>query len=305
MDQAIAWHVGLETAGAEEWRAFVAWLDADPAHREAYDRLTLVDSELTPPAEYAPVAPPVPRRVWPQRVMWGVSTLAAAAAAWIALVPQTGHSALYAVETAPGAHREVTLADGTRVALNGGTRLVLDHADSRRATLERGEAMFDVVHHADQPFELIVGGVTLRDVGTRFNVKSRSGNMEVAVAEGAVLFQPDAEAVALTRGMSLAQQANAREVRVSRVDADAVGGWQRGVLDFREVPLGVVAEDVSRSTGEPIRVAVTMAEQPFTGTLRIDRAPGDIVASLAALAGGSSRRDGPSWVIEPTSPGAR
>src|SRR3546814_6237810 len=56
------------------------------------------------------------------------------------------------IETAPGEHRTVTLADGSTIAINGASRLVLDDDRQRFARLERGEAMFHVVHKDDEPF---------------------------------------------------------------------------------------------------------------------------------------------------------
>ena len=310
MDQAIAWHLRLEEAGAEAWHDFVAWLEADPAHADAYDRLALDDAELEAPAvSDAPVrvaAPVAGRRVWPQRIIWGGSLAAAAAAAWLAVMPGAMPlDSRYTIETAPGAHRTVTLADGTKVALNGGTRVTLDRADPRVATLERGEVMLDVVHHADRPFQLRSGGVTLQDVGTQFDVVRSAEHLRVAVAEGSVLYQPAGAAVPLTQGMKLAVRDGDDRVAVGHVDSQTVGGWQQGQLDFRDTPLGQVAEDVARSTGTPIRVAEGMMARSFTGTLRVDRAAADVVRSLAGLAGGSSRRDGPGYVIEPISTSAR
>lgn len=305
LDQAIAWHIGLEEAGADAWRDFVAWLEADPAHQAAYDQVALDDADLAAPVELEP-AVLRKRRVWPQRVVWGGSAITAVAAALLALMPATmssdGH---YSLETKPGVRRVVALADGTKIEMNGGTRLTLDRHDTRVATLDRGEVMLDVVHHADRPFELRSGGVVLQDVGTRFNVARRGPALDVAVAEGSVLYQPQGQAVPLTRGMKLAMREGDDDVMVSHVAAETVGGWQHGQLDFRAVPLGTVAEDVARSTGSPIRVAEALAVRPFTGTLRVDRAPDDVVRSLAALVGGSSRRDGPGWVIEPMSASAR
>ena len=308
MDQAIAWHLGLEEAGADAWRDFVAWLEADPAHQSAYDQVALDDGDLAAPIEIEPARPAVfcRRRVWPQRVVWGGSALAAAAAALLAVMPgAVPADGRYSIETRPGVRRVVALGDGTRIEMNGGTRVTLDRSNTRVAMLDSGEVMLDVAHHADRPFELRSGGVVLRDVGTRFNVARRGAALDVAVAEGSVMYQPEAEAVSLTRGMKLAVREGDDHVVLSHVAAETVGGWQHGQLDFRAVPLGTVAEDVARSTGSPIRVASAMAVRPFTGTLRVDRTPEQVVRSLAALAGGSSRRDGPGWIIESISTSAR
>ena len=306
-DEAIAWHLGLEGAGAAEWHRFVAWLEADPAHGAAYDRLTIDDAALAD-VTIDSVAPCRRRSSTFNILRWGGiggALAAAAAAAWLAVMPAVVASHPYAVETAPGERRTVTLGDGTRVALNGGTRLELDSAKPRFATLERGEAVFTVVHHADRPFEVRSGGVTLRDVGTIFNVARAGPQLRVAVAEGSVLYQPESDALPLTKGMALAMREGENRVTVSRVDSDAVGGWAEGHLDFQNAPLTMVAEDVSRSTGIKLAVTPDMAGQNFTGTLRTDRPSDEVLRSLAAMAGGELRRDGPGWTMMPRRGGAR
>ncbi len=313
MDEAIAWHLGLEQAGACEWHDFVRWLEADPAHSEAYDRVIMESAALSSarlgtvlPARVEPGRAGPSARVWLKRGGYGGGLLAAAAAGWLALMPATvAHSDAYSIETGPGMRHSVTLPDGTRVDMNGGTRLLLDHDRPRLATLERGEAVFHVVHHADRPFEVRTGGVTLRDVGTVFNVARSGAALRVAVAEGSVLFQPGREAVPLTKGMALAMRDGEDRVTLSHVDAAGVGGWSDGHLDFRDAALTVVAQDVSRSTGAAVTVAPAIADRLFTGTLRLDRPSADVVRSLAALADGEARRDGPGWVIAPKSDGAR
>ena len=309
MDEAIAWHLGLEEAGADDWRRFITWLEADPAHQAAYDRLTLDDASLSE----AIVEPTIPatqsnpvKRGWLRYGGAAGGLLAAAAAAWMALMPAVvSKASLYSVETAPGKRHSLTLADGTMIEMNGGTKLVLDRNSARVATLDRGEAVFHVVHHADQPFEVRSGGVTLRDVGTVFNVVRAGPQLRVAVAEGSVMFQPDKEKVPLTKGQALAMREGDDHIELSRVATDEVGGWTEDRLDFRQVALSTVAEDVSRSTGATVTVSPEMAGLPFTGTLRLDRSSEEVMRNLAALAGAELRRDGPHWMIRPKSGGAR
>lgn len=314
MDEAIAWHIGLEQAGAEEWHRFVRWLEADPAHAEAYDQITMESAALSPERIETVLPEPgndpvvIPFRRPHAWLRWGGvgggGLVAAAAAAWLAFMPAAVTPDSYTIETQPGMHHSVTLADGTRVEMNGGTRLVLDRNQPRTAMLERGEAVFHVVHHANNPFEVRSGGVTLRDVGTVFNVARSGSSLRVAVAEGSVLYQPDHEAVPLTQGMALAMRDGEDRVTLTHVDAQNVGGWSDGHLDFRDAALTTVVEDVSRSTGAHVTVAPELAGRQFTGTLRLDRPSDDVVRSLAALADAELYRDGPNWVIRPKSGGA-
>ena len=305
LEEAIAWHLRLDEAGADEWRRFVAWLEADAAHRDAYDRLTLEDDATPMPAMLPATTPARAPRRWPRRIAWTVPVAAAAAAVWVALL--SGHVARsdpYSIETGPGMRHVIALADGTRIEMNGDTRVTIDRTQPRVARLDRGEAMFDVVHHPDRPFEVHAGSVVLRDVGTRFDVVRSGPSLDVAVAEGSVLFQPGREAVPLTRGMALAMREGDDHVTLSHVDPDAVGGWREGQLDFREVPLAQVAAGITRSTGVALRIDPAMAARPFTGTLRTDRPGAEVVRSLAALVAGEARQDGPGWRIVPKAAGA-
>ncbi|MDT9096625.1 FecR family protein, partial [Escherichia coli] len=88
------------------------------------------------------------------------------------------------VETAAGQRRVLTLGDGTRIEMSGGTRLTLDHHDNRIAALDRGQALFTVRHDAAHPFTLTAGGVAVRDLGTVFDVARDGSRLAVQVASG-------------------------------------------------------------------------------------------------------------------------
>ncbi len=312
MDEAIAWHLGLEEAGSEEWRHFVAWLEADTDHQDAYDRVTMADADLADafaatPVPLRPRRPIVqlPQRTWLKRTGWVGGMVAAAAAAWLAFMPATVASPdTYSISTKPGMRNVVKLPDGTRIEMNGGTAVTLDRNNPRVATLDSGEARFQVTHHADRPFEVHVNGMTLRDVGTVFNVVRTAGFVDVAVAEGSVMFQPNREAVSLNKGMALSMHDGQDQIELRHVNARAVGSWVEGRLDYRNIPMASVADDVARATGVKVRLDGAMAARPFTGTLQTDRAPEAVMKSLAALVGGNAHRDGPTWVISPKSPSA-
>ncbi|WP_204309887.1 FecR family protein, partial [Klebsiella michiganensis] len=70
--------------------------------------------------------------------------------------------------TAAGERREVALTDGSKMILNGDTRVAM--IDARHAELIEGEALFEVRHDAAHPFIVKTGDVTLEDAGTVFNV---------------------------------------------------------------------------------------------------------------------------------------
>jgi transmembrane sensor len=68
----------------------------------------------------------------------------------------------------------LVLEDGTQVWLNAGSRLLYPKAftgKTREVQLE-GEAFFDVAERAHQPFFVHTGKITVRVLGTRFDVKA-------------------------------------------------------------------------------------------------------------------------------------
>ena len=148
--------------------------------------------------------------------------------------------------------------------LNGATRVVLDRDHPRAARLERGEAVFQIVHDPVNTFTLGIGDSSIQDVGTLFNVALTHNGFDLAVAEGAVVFNPDAEKIKLVRGATLHVPSGEAAITVGLADPRAIGSWRRGELIYHEAPLADVAADLERSLGTPVSVAPDLAARPFT-----------------------------------------
>ena len=305
VDQAIGWHLRQAELSSAEWHDFVVWLEADAAHAAAYDRVALDDallSDLPRPAVSAPLAAParfVPAR--PRRWTWAVGGTAVAAgiAALVMPLAMAPSSAAYTVRTAPGESRTVTLADGTQIQMNGGTTLRLDHKDTRVASLDAGEAVFTVHHDAGKAFVLHSGGLAVQDVGTVFDVVRNGKRLYVAVAEGAVSFQPGRDAILLKAGNALVAQQDINQVALVPVAVDAVGGWRSGRLTFNATPLTEVAAAIRRTNGADVRFDPDLSTRPFTGMVRLTGDAAKDVPHIAELVGAGWRRDGERWVISP------
>jgi transmembrane sensor len=302
--EAIGWVIRLRDAGDEDWQAFTAWLEADPAHAAAYDEAALADADAgsLAPAAPAPVipappllAPPAAPRHPTRRRFVGWAAAASIVLTGAYAVLGTGSSP-YAVETAAGERRIVALDDGSRIALNGGSKVMLDRDRPRYARLDQGEALFEIRHDEARPFEVEAGGAVLRDMGTVFNVVAEPERLEVAVSEGMVLFNPAQEATKLEPGMQLVKRAG-ETVRLSKVALDAVGGWREGRLVYSGAPISLVASDLGRSLGISIRVEDAVASRPFSGVLSLDGKPGDVLGRSAALLGLHLRRSGDGWLL--------
>ncbi|MEL0157270.1 FecR domain-containing protein [Sphingopyxis sp.] len=298
--EAVGWFVRQRDPAHADWPAFTAWLEADPAHAAAYDWVAIADAAMTEALAARPLAADRPDAApandnapgFFRRYGAVAAALLVAVSAWPVYrvaVPT------YAVETALGEQRSVTLDDGTVIDLNGGTRVTLDRRNPRIATLESGEAVFRVTHDPADPFTVVSGDMRLRDVGTVFNVAREDGRAEVSVAEGAVMFDPDRAALLLRAGQRLHIAHSGAAPVVTRVDPATVAGWKTGRLDFTATPLSDIAPDLSRALGAPIAVDPAIADRTFTGTILIDGKDKAAIEKIAILMGVSARKVGEEW----------
>jgi len=289
-EEAIGWAMRVADPDFGEWTALTRWLEADPLHAAAFEEALAAGDAADAALKAAPVpsALPVVSRPARRRIAGGL--LAAAiigAIGWTAFEHQ---AAPYTVATRPGETRTLRL-EGATIALNGNSRITLDRHDPRRATLESGEALFDVRHDPDHPFRLTVGDAKLEDVGTRFDVTQDGRGLRVAVAEGAVLYNPDREAVRITAGAVLRERPGENQVMLGQIDPAGVGGWREGRLAFQSAPLATVAADLTRSLGVTIRAAPEVAARPFTGVIATHGDRVRLIADLGPLLDVKVRED--------------
>jgi transmembrane sensor len=281
--RAIEWHVRLRDGDGDEWEAFSDWLAEDPRHGEAYDRIEASDHAIEPllpglvfregandggVAEHE-IAGRAVRPSWTRRWVAAGFVAAASVAAVMLILPSVGPDR-YLVQTATGEKQTVTLDPETRVVMNGGTTMQFDRNDPRFASLVSGEALFRVRHDEAKPFTLHVGENLVRDVGTVFNVVNAPDGIRVAVSEGKVIYNPDAERVALNPGQALVASAGNPAVRVVDVAKDSVGAWERGRFIYNGEPLSQVAADLERSLGVPIAVDAAIAGRAVSGSIVLD-----------------------------------
>ena len=302
--QAIDWHIRLREERPEDWEAFALWLEGDPRHAQAYDSLLLADADLgaalaaQPPAaandDISEAAPMAARRRWAA----GAGAIAAALVAAVLLRPAAPAASDYAVTTGPGERKMIAIG-GNEIALNGATRLVLRHGDGRFARLDGGEARFSIRHDAANPFMIEVGQDRIQDVGTVFNVARDEAGLRIAVAEGAILYNPDREAVAVGAGHLLRVPAQGDRILLAALAPAEVAGWHNGRLAYHDAPLTELAADLGRALGTKVRLADGVAQRHFTGVIRIGHDRTALFHRLGILLDLDARQDANGWILAP------
>ncbi|HEX3699054.1 MAG TPA: FecR domain-containing protein [Phenylobacterium sp.] len=274
------WVARLQAADLDEADAlaFDAWLSAAAQNAQAYDTALAAWCELGANAQAVRQGlaarrerPPL-RRFYP--AAGAIAAAAAVAAVVIPALQPPPAPAAYA--TATGEHRSLTLADGSRIDLDAGTKLsVVLRRHERDVRLDEGQAVFDVAHDPSRPFLIAAGDRTVRVVGTQFDVRRRAGRLSVTVTRGTVEVAPTGEAPGqafrLHPGQRLEHQEGAVAAQLTAAAPDQALGWRSGRLVYRDQPLGQVVADLNAQFAAPIRIEdPKLAAAPISGVLILD-----------------------------------
>jgi transmembrane sensor len=302
-EPALAWVICTRDANFTDWTGFTAWLEADAAHAAAYDRLAALDALLPMVLPQGPAVPSpandpgeggIGRK--PRGRRWPAMLAVAAALVAIVTVSVVPRADPYTISTSAGQTRELALPDGTLVAMNHGTTLRLDHNAPRLVSLERGEATFTVTHDARHPFRVTVGPAVFEDVGTIFNI-SRTGEVtRIGVGEGAVIYNPDGQGIALLAGRSLRVAGDA--LTIGTISPQAVASWREGRLVYDNASVADIAGDIARNLGVGVQASGGAGALRFTGTILLKRDPQAFFRTAAPLLGVYAERGREGWLLK-------
>ncbi len=155
--------------------------------------------------------------------------------------------------TGIGEREIISLADGSRIELNTQTVLRLSNEGGKRvATLERGQAYFDIRHNAAHPFTVLTSQHRITDIGTKFEVRNDTGKVQVTLFEGSAQFESDDAAIlrqnAILKPGDVAI-ATAASMRITHKSTDTLAaelGWRHGVVIFDHTTLADAAAEFNR-----------------------------------------------------------
>ena len=280
-DEAAHWFIEFRGGEMDEAgrRAFDAWVRTSPEHLRAFLELTALWGHSTSldlherfPTEalvasarettnVIPLAlgPRVERPRRGQRV-W----LAAAVCAFLfvgALVTWFVSRERQTYSTEVGEQRSLRLADGSTVTLNSRSRLRIAFDElTRTVDLLEGEALFRAAQQTSRPFVVRVDGISVRALGTQFDIDKRNRGTVVTVLQGRVAVSaaasptnrgsnttPDArpEAIVICAGEQLDATAGPGRIP-TRTNVSSAIAWMQGRVMLQSATLEDVAERFNR-----------------------------------------------------------
>jgi transmembrane sensor len=303
----------------EQAAAFTRWRQENPLHEAAVQRLEKTWSTLHLLRDFRPesathpnrdlLATRKPTRVVPFLVLATITAIAASVvlvALWrpsptsnpvrpvITSVPQESDTLVYT--TSVDGYQRISLSDGTVVELNANSEIRVTYTTAeRRVRLLLGEANFVVAKNPHRPFWVEAGKISVRAVGTAFNVRLGSTDIEVLVTEGrvAVKANPEREFAPTDRGDTLPSntsppsedafviagqrlvfsiQTPTPKIQIESLTRDVIRdalAWQGSTLRFTDTPLAEVAAQFNRWNQVQIEIAdASLMNSPVDGNFR-------------------------------------
>jgi ferric-dicitrate binding protein FerR (iron transport regulator) len=201
-----------------------------------------------------------------------------------------------------GRRSDIVLPDGSRVWVNAGSELEFPSrfSDTERRVRVSGEVFVEAAHDPSKPFFVETGDMTVRVLGTSFNVSSHADGRGSAVVlvEGSVEVAALGNRHAVAPGQMLALVDGA--VSLSNVDTEPYVSWRDGYMMFADkVPLLSVLEkieqyyDVSFSdSGREMLV-----DHTCSGKLKLFDDINIVLESLCQISGARYERQGETIYI--------
>lgn len=180
-----------------------------------------------------------------------------------------------------GKRSEIELADGSKVWLNSGSKLVFPATfmgDKREVYLE-GEGIFEVTHNKKQPFVVKAANHEIEVLGTVFNLSSypEDSLTEIALKNGSVKIYPiDRKKLTTNKNIIIRPgelaicNKETDEIQTKLVDIDKYFSWREGIFIFKNDNLFTIMKKISKYYNVPIIIKnQDLANQEFSGLLDI------------------------------------
>ncbi|BCA57177.1 hypothetical protein W02_43170 [Nitrospira sp. KM1] len=217
--------------------------------------------------------------------------LAAACLAFIILYQDIRTFLLADYRTGVGHQQVITLPDGGVAHLNTDTAIAVDYSEhERRIRLLRGEALFEVVSNAQQPFRVLSQQGMTQAVGTAFVVRAEDQQTRVTVTEGrvSVFAGTDAQAgqpVAVLKDQQTVYRPGKPPHNPRTTDGVSATSWSKGIIVIEGQSFADAMAELDRyRPGRIVVLADRSRTKSVSGRFTLQSVD-DAIAALAKIQG--------------------
>jgi transmembrane sensor len=248
---------------------FTHWLMSDPAHRTAFDQAVEAWQEVSAAeATSEIIALRVEalkslrraQRAEAGRRLLGIRTPWVLAASVVIVILFGILAVRYPgpqqFSSGNGQRRNVSLADGSSVNLDGSSEVLVRYSGAQRSLqLLRGRAKFQVAKDSNRPFRVRAADREIVATGTMFSVEIVQKEVQVILYQGHVFVEgPDRVRTALVAGDELIAPISEAQVHIEAANVTRSLSWERDQLEFVDEPLASAVERVNRYARTPIAI---------------------------------------------------
>ncbi len=208
----------------------------------------------------------------------------------------------YLCSAPAGSKTQVTLPDGSKVWLNGGSSLAYTNQfndDNRRVELH-GEAYFEVQKHQGKPFTVHTQGYDVTVKGTKFNVSAYDDDpiSTTTLMEGKVELSDGKQNLSLVPGDAV--QLNKATGQLQRHATDGFAdGWRSGRLMYPDITLEQFGRVLSRQYNVNVHLANSQcANMRISVMLQNNETIDEVVSALTRITGHNITRNGDTLTIQ-------
>lgn len=246
LEHALTWFVALQDEACDEdlHRRFRIWLAQDEANLQAYEQAQRLWGQLDG-LKQAQSRMRVSRRKRSQPSMTQFGCVLLLIAGLSSALWQDYSVQPLEWQTAAGEQRVIELADGTKIQMNGASRLSAKVTWWRReVNLLQGQALFDVHHQSFPCFTVQVHATQIRDIGTRFDVQILADETQVSVLEGEVeLVSRSAwQGQQIIAGFGSRFDKNGIVKPIKALNPEQAVAWTQGRMILNRTPLSEVVD---------------------------------------------------------------
>lgn len=182
------------------------------------------------------------------------------------------------VETLPGQRSFLKLPDGTSVWLNSATKLTYPATFSRNSREVKldGEAFFDVTRMEHRPFNVDIGDIRVKVLGTEFNVNNykEDEDSHIYLKSGLIELHSNSDneermILSLDPGERAVYHKDEKKLTLLKGQSDVCLAWLEGKMVFRDDPMTEVVRKLNRYFNAEITIAnPEIREYTYTATFQ-------------------------------------
>lgn len=155
------------------------------------------------------------------------------------------------VSTPRGGQYQLTLSDGSKVWLNAASSITFPTAftGNKREVSITGEAYFEVAHNALMPFDVKVGNIKVKVLGTHFNVNAYDDEdaIKTTLLQGSVKVSKGNEDILIVPGeQARVNKASAKITVKKNIDLEEVVAWKNGLFQFDQAGIKTIMRQIAR-----------------------------------------------------------